>query len=134
MSSDLPETLTYGEWTRALKEGRLLGQACGECAHVLGTPKGACPHCGSRDVETVELPTTGEVYTETTVMVPPIGVEERGYQVAVVQVGEARLMGRIDGGEEDEDTHVDIGDSVDLTGYVTGEGGDPAPLFRPADD
>jgi len=74
------------------------------------------------------------VYTETTVMVPPIGVDERAYQVAVVQVGEARLMGRIDTGEEDEDTHVDIGDSVELTGYVTGEGDDPAPLFRPADD
>ena len=131
MSSDLPESLTYGEWSRALKEGRLLGQACGECAHVLGTPKGACPHCGSRDVETVELPATGEVYTETTVMVPPVGVEERGYQVAVVQVGEARVMGRIDAGEED--SRVDIGDEVHLTGYVTGEGDDPAPLFRAVD-
>lgn len=131
MSSDLPESLTYGEWSRGLKEGRLLGQACGECAHVLGTPKGACPHCGSRDVETVELPTTGEVYTETTVMVPPVGVEERGYQVAVVQVGEARVMGRIDAGEED--SRVDIGEAVKLTGYVTGEGGDAAPLFRATD-
>ena len=131
MSSDLPERLTYAEWTRGLKEGRLLGQACGECANVLGTPKGACPHCGSRSLETVELPSGGEVYTETTVMVPPVGVDERGYQVAIVQVGEGRVMGRIDAGEDD--ARVDIGDGVELTGYVTGEGGDPAPLFRPAD-
>jgi hypothetical protein len=131
MSSDLPARLTYAAWTRGLKEGRLLGQACGECGNVLGTPKGACPHCGSRGLETVELPTSGEVYTETTVMVPPVGVEERGYQVAVVQVGEARVMARIDAG--DDDARVAIGDTVDLTGYVTGEGSDPAPLFRPAD-
>jgi hypothetical protein len=131
MSSDLPERLTYGEWTRALKEGRLLGQACGACAEVVGTPKGACPHCGTRELETVELPTSGEVYTETTVMVPPAGVEERGYQVAVVQVGEARVMGRVDG--NGGEVHVDIGDSVELTGYIKGEGDDPAPLFRPAD-
>ena len=131
MSTGLPETLTYAEWTRGLEEGRLLGQACGECARVVATPKGACPHCGARALETVELPTGGEVYTATTVMIPPEGIEERGYQVAVVQVGEGRVMGRIDAGEED--ARVAIGDSVELTGYVTGEGGDPAPLFRPAD-
>jgi uncharacterized OB-fold protein len=51
--------------------------------------------------------------------------------VAIVQVGEGRVMGRIDAGEDD--ARVDIGDGVELTGYVTGEGGDPAPLFRPAD-
>jgi uncharacterized OB-fold protein len=71
------------------------------------------------------------VYTETTVTVPPAGVEEGQYQVAIVQLGEARVMGRIDAGRDD--TQVDIGDAVELTGYITGEGGDPAPLFRPTD-
>ena len=72
--SDLPE-LTHRTWSEALRSGRLLGQACPDCGHVAGSPKAACAQCGSRSVETVELPTTGEVYTETTVMVPPEGVE-----------------------------------------------------------
>jgi uncharacterized OB-fold protein len=127
----MPEQLTYAAWRAALNEGRLLGQACDSCTNIQGTPKGACPHCGSRNIETVELPTHGEVYTETTVTVPPAGVEERGYQVAIVQLGEARVMGRIDAGRDD--TQVAIGESVELTGYITGEDGDPAPLFRPAD-
>jgi uncharacterized OB-fold protein len=122
--SDLPE-LIHRTWSEALRSGRLLGQACPDCGHVAGAPKAACAQCGSRSVETVELPTTGEVYTETTVMVPPEGVEERGYQVAIVQVGEARVMGRIEG------EAVGIGDELRLAGYVTGEGGDPGPLFEP---
>jgi hypothetical protein len=121
---DLPE-LTFRTWSDALRSGRLLGQACPDCGHVAGAPKAACARCGSRDTETVELPTTGEVYTETTVMVPPEGVEERGYQVAIVRVGEARVMGRIEGEE------VTIGDELHLAGYVRGEDGDPGPLFEP---
>jgi hypothetical protein len=123
--SDLPERLTHRTWSGALRSGRLLGQACGDCGHVAGAPKAACAHCGSRTLETVELPTTGEVYTETTVMVPPEGVEERGYQVAIVQVGEARVMGRVNG------DGVAIGDELRLAGYVTGQGGAPGPLFEP---
>jgi len=122
--SDLPE-LTHRTWSEALRSGRLLGQACPDCGHVAGAPKAACAQCGSRAVETVELPTTGEVYTETTVMVPPEGVEEGGYQVAIVEVGKARVMGRIEG------EAVGIGDELRLAGYVTGERGDPGPLFEP---
>jgi hypothetical protein len=121
----LPETLTYEGWCDGLKNGRLFGQACRECGHVGGTPKAACPHCGSRGLETVSLPTTGEVYTETTVNVPPAGVEERGYQVVIVAVGDARVMARLEG------EHVDIGEEVRLAGYVSDEGGAPAPLFEP---
>lgn len=126
---ELPERLTHRTWSEALRSGRLLGQACEDCGHVAGAPKAACAQCGSRSIETVELPTTGEVYTETTVMVPPKGVEERGYQVAVVQVGDARVMGRVN--REDDDEHVAIGDELRLAGYVTGEQGDPGPLFEP---
>ena len=123
-AADLPG-LTHRTWSEALRSGRLLGQSCPDCGHVAGAPKAACARCGSRSIETVELPTTGEVYTETTVTVPPEGVEERGYQVAIVQVGEARVMGRIEG------ETVTIGDELRLTGYVTGEQGDPGPLFEP---
>jgi len=116
--------LTHEEWAAALREGRLLGQECADCGHVAGAPKAACAHCGSREVETVELPAEGVVYSETTVAVPPDWFEERGYQVALVEVGEARLMARIDAEEEE----VAIGDEVTFEGAFE-EADQPAPLF-----
>ena len=118
------DRLTHGEWTRAVREGELLGQACDGCGAVQGTPKAACPHCGSLALETVELPTEGTVYTETTINVPPEGVDERGYQVAVVEVGDARVMGRL------VDEGVDIGDRVVLSGYDEDDQGNATPRFE----
>lgn len=120
---NLPGTLTYETWAEAVREGRLLGQECGQCDHVAGAPKGACAQCGSRDLSTVELPTTGKVYTETTINVPPIQFEERGYQVGLVELGEARVMVRFR-------SEVAIGDEVELAGYVDTDGGHPAPTFE----
>jgi len=119
----LPETLTHATWAAALRDGRLLGQSCRECGHVAGAPKAACAHCGSRDLATVRLPTTGEVYTETTVNVPPEGFEEESYQVGMVTVGDARVMARFE-------SAVAIGDGVALSGYVTGEDDAPVPAFE----
>lgn len=121
---DRPEVLRYEDWATAVTEGRLLGQECADCGHVAGAPKGACARCGSRDLETVELPTSGEVYTETTINVPPSQFEERGYQVALVQLGDARVTGHIDG------AHAEIGERVELAGYIDADEGRPAPLFE----
>jgi uncharacterized OB-fold protein len=128
-AEELPGTLTYADWATAVTEGRLLGQACGDCGHVAGTPKGACAHCGARELETVELPTEGEVYTETTINVPPEGFTERGYQVAVVQVGDARVMARLE-----PDADAEIGEAVALSGHVDTDEGHPAPVFEPVED
>lgn len=118
------ERLTHGEWNRAVRDGELLGQRCEECGRTQGTPKAACPYCGSRELEIVELPTEGVVYTETTVNVPPEGIDERGYQVAVVEVGDARVMGRL------VDQAVEIGDQVVFTGYDEDDQGNATPRFE----
>lgn len=123
---ELPDELTYDDWAGAVERGRLLGQECPDCGHVAGAPTGACPHCGSRDLATVELPREGKVYSETTIMVPPEGFRERGYQVAIVQVGEGRVMARIDG-------EAAIGEVVALSDYVDADDGHPAPVFEPQD-
>jgi uncharacterized OB-fold protein len=78
--------------------------------------------CGSFDLAVTEFDTTGEVYTETTVRVAP-NPYEGPYQVALVDLGDAMLMARLD---DNGDAH--IGDTVELCGVV-GEG-DPGPLFR----
>jgi uncharacterized OB-fold protein len=120
----MSDRLTHGEWSAAVRGGELLGQSCPDCGATQGTPKAACPHCGSTDLETVELPTEGVVYTETTINVPPEGIDERGYQVAVVQVGDARVMGRLD------HEHVDIGDMVLLSGFDEDAEGYVTPRFE----
>lgn len=119
--------LKHAGWKRALEEGLLLGQVCTECGHGTAAPKAACPHCGSEALEIRQLPTRGEVYTETTVAVPPDAFEGP-YQVAIVSLesedGEAaRVMGMIDG-------EAAIGDAVELAGLVDADA-EPGPRFEP---
>jgi len=119
-------SLIHRDWERALRDGILLGQECADCGHVLGTPKSVCPDCSGWSLRTVRLPTTGEVFSETTIEVTPAGLDDR-YQVAVVDLGPTRFLARV----EDE---VAIGDAVAFDGTV--EYDDMAgPLFRrpPAD-
>lgn len=120
----MSDRLTHGEWTDAVRDGELLGQSCDNCGETQGTPKAVCPHCGSSDLETVDLPSRGEVYSETTINVPPSTVDERGYQVAVVQLGDARVMGRL------VDQDVDIGDVVAVAGFDEDHQGYVTPRFE----
>lgn len=118
----LKNNLTYDSWTQALRDDILLGQRCGDCGHETGAPKAACARCGSRDPETVELPSTGTVYTETQLsVVPEPFAGKGGYQVAVVELGNARVMARIDGA-------VEIGTEVTFQGTIEANG-NLAPVF-----
>ena len=116
------ERLEYSDWADALSEGELLGQECTDCGHVTAAPKAACARCGSLAIDTVSLPTEGEVYSETTITVPPEGFEGE-YQLAVVDLGDARVLVRI------EDI-VDIGDRVAFADVIETDG-HPAPTFEP---
>jgi uncharacterized OB-fold protein len=114
--------LTHVEWKRALRDGVLLGQTCKDCGHQTAAPKAACAYCGSRSLRRTELPTKGVVHTETTVAVAPRQFGEQApYQVAIIEVGDARVMAQTD-------RTVEIGDDVELEGIVS-EGDDVAPLF-----
>lgn len=118
--SEREPPITYADWRRALGDGTLLGLEC-RCGAVTATPKRACPACGSRELAPRELPTTGTVDSETTIAVPPAGHDPG--TVAVVDLGPARLLGRIDG-------TVEIGDRVVFAGARTVDG-EPAPVFEP---
>lgn len=102
--------LTAAAWGHALREGLLLGQRCEACDHLTAAPKAACARCGDRTLTVEALPTTGVVYTQTTIAVAPAGFEAP-YRVGIVQLGDARVLGRI----PDE---AEIGDSVSLNGMV----------------
>lgn len=116
--------LTHAEWEEALVDGTLLGLECAECGYVTATPKAACVRCGSRDVAQTRLPITGTVYSKSTIEIAP---EAQGsdYQIAFVDVGEARMLGRIATGER-----VEIGDDVELRDSYEYDG-DVVAVFGP---
>lgn len=114
--------LDYDAWKRALHDGVLLGQVCDACGHATAAPKAACALCGSFDLTATTLPTEGEVYAETTVAVAPEPFEGP-YQVALVDLGDAMVMARIDA-----DGDAEIGAPVRLCGVVGEQ--DPGPLFE----
>lgn len=49
----------------AAAEGRLVLPRCTSCGTVIWYPRGFCPTCSSFDVEWVELPGTGSVYSSS---------------------------------------------------------------------
>ena len=113
-------SLTYNDWAEAVRDGELVGLECDDCGNITGAPKAACTDCGSRSLSRVSLPVEGTVYSETTVAVAPEGLEG-GYKVGVVEVGETRVLGRLD----DE---AEIGDEVEFLD-VFEKDGEPAPVF-----
>jgi len=116
------DRLDYVAWADRLRDGELLGQECAECGHTTAAPKATCVRCGSRTLAAVTLPTDGIVHSETTIGVPPEGFDGE-YQVAVVRLGDAKVLGRIDGA-------VDIGDRVSFADVLVADD-HPAPVFEP---
>ena len=121
---DSTTRLTHTVWEEALADGRLLGLECEQCDYVTGTPKAACVRCGSRDVTRVDLPTTGVVYTKSTIEIAP-DAQGSGYQIAFVDIGEARILARIA-----DDERVEIDDTVELRGSYEYDG-DIVAVFGP---
>ena len=93
--------LTFKEYNKALKKGRLLGLKCGSCGKYTCPPKIACQECGSTDLEVVELKGEGEVVTFTVSYVPAQGREaEIPYTTVMVQLEEGPwLMGNFTGSD-----------------------------------
>lgn len=113
--------LTHERWASALRDGALLGQVCDDCGHVSGVPKSVCNQCTSRNLSATTLPETGEVYSETTIGVTPAGLADQ-YQVGIVDLGETRVLARI----EDD---AAIGDEVTFAGSVEYDDM-PGPVFE----
>jgi len=66
VSLPTPEPVVHDDarpYWDAAAEGRLVLPRCTACATVIWFPRGFCPACGSLDVDWIELPGTGEVYS-----------------------------------------------------------------------
>lgn len=67
--------LKEGMWTVRDDKVYLLGSVCDTCGEVYFPPKevNVCSHCQGEQLHTVELSTTGEVYSFSQVHQPPAG-------------------------------------------------------------
>lgn len=80
-----------------------------ENGHGWLPPRRICETCGSREFDERALPAEGEVIAKTTIHVaPPRYEEDTPYVVAVVDLGEIRVSGRVVGSE----TAVATGETV----------------------
>jgi uncharacterized OB-fold protein len=121
-AAELPDELTFKAWQAALIDGRILGHECSDCQRVTSFPRWACDNCGERDLTVTTLPSSGMVYSETQVNVAPEGFEG-DYRLGLIDLGEAYILGRIEG-------EAGIGDPVTFSGVFRGAD-DPAPMFEP---
>lgn len=98
----------YDDVLDAIEDGRGYFLVC-ENGHGWLPPRRICETCGSREFNKRDLPAEGEVLAKTTIHVAPPRYEgDTPYVVAVVDLGEIRVSGRV----VDSEAAVATGDTV----------------------
>lgn len=116
------DDLDYATWAAAIRDGQILGLECSDCSYTTATSKAGCVRCGNVELDVLELPRIGTVYSESAISVPPKGFDEEYHVVLVdLQDVDARLLGRCN-------RPVEIGDTVEFIDHHVIEGM-PAPVF-----
>ena len=76
-----------------LKQGKLMGLKCKKCKGVTFPPKASCIHCGSRDLEWVEISGEGRVLLMSTSALPAKRFAEYApYVYGLVELKEGSYM------------------------------------------
>jgi uncharacterized OB-fold protein len=113
--------LQSSEYTRIhpffenLKKGKLTTTQCTKCSAVHWQPRVVCPKCNADEMEWIDLPSEGELFTFTALMAgAPIGFEKDvPFVTGLVQLKGTDLLvtSRIDDARYDD---LRIGDKVRL--------------------
>jgi hypothetical protein len=109
----------------AAAEGRFLLPRCRACERPFWYPRNICPNCMSHEVELVESPGEGVVYTFSILRRSPTGPYALGY--VTLDEGPAVLTNFVDVTPEE----LKIGMRVKVKFQPTEGGGPPAPVFGP---
>ncbi|HEC56661.1 MAG TPA: Zn-ribbon domain-containing OB-fold protein [Candidatus Syntrophoarchaeum butanivorans] len=120
MESAYKYPLTYGEWSEALKEGKIKGIKCKECGAITAPPFSVCQRCRTpfRDFEIVDLSGQGEIMSYTIIFTSPEGFEAP-YVVALVKTDEgAWIPARLDVDVERAQKEFLVGKRVSFSGPV----------------
>jgi len=120
---DPPVNFETEPFWRFAEEGRLMLKRCGSCRKTHYYPRGHCPFCLSDDTEWHEAQGTGEVYSFSVMRRTDIP-----YAIAFVTLSEGiTMMSHI---VDCPFEAIAIGMPVRLV-FVTSEGGQAVPVFRP---
>ena len=126
MSDDVTDA-GFDEWIDALEADEAYYLACPD-GHGSLPPRRICPTCGSTDLTTTELPTTGTVETVTITHVPtPAFADDAPYATAIADFGPVRLTGAVIDVDPDD---VGVGTTVEVTVSTTETGGESVVCFR----
>jgi uncharacterized OB-fold protein len=108
--------LTFKEYNKSLKRGKLTGLRCNDCGKYTCPPKMACQECGSTNLEAVQLKGTGKVVTFTVSYVPAEGRDaEVPYTIVMVELDEGPwLIGNLTDMDPNKVTTDLIGKQVQL--------------------
>ncbi len=125
----IPISKTHRFW-QGLAEGRIRATRCGTCGSIYFPPQDDCPRCMASGLEWVDLPKRGTIEAFTKVYARPQGYEHFDpYIVAIVGVGDARIIGWLMGVEDERNVRVGMDVEVDVVEVGPGK---LVPVFRPA--
>lgn len=83
-------------WRMKLSLYRLQGAKCKACGRVHFPPRQACPYCGSRDLEPIDLPKRGKLISYTTVYAVPEGAKEYSpIYVGLIDLGVTKVVAEL---------------------------------------
>lgn len=113
-------------WRDALAEGRFLLQRAASSGTVYFPPRLAEPGTGEADLEWIEAPELGTVYSVTVIYPKPPAAP---YNVAIIDMdGGGRLMSRVDGIDPES---VTIG--LRVTPHIIEQDSAPLLVFHPVE-
>jgi len=98
-------------WRSRVHRYRLIAGRCRSCGKVYYPPTDACPYCGSRDVDNMELPRVGRIISYSVIYATPFEDRNRSPVIlGLIDLGVARLVTEIVDVKPEE---LKIGDRVE---------------------
>jgi len=90
---------------------KLMASKCNNCGFTAYPPKSACPRCGSKNLQMIELPRRGKVISYTILNVPIKGFEAP-LIIALIKLNDAIVMSEIINADPN---NIKIGMEVEAT-------------------
>lgn len=106
-------TVSFASVTRVndfigyLHDGKLEGTRCAKCAKTFFPPRAQCCECFSEEMQWFEVSGEGALVSYSTLQYAPTGfTDEVPYTIALVDYGDYKVFGRIDGSVPIDDLAV----------------------------
>lgn len=83
-------------WRSRIHRYRLIAARCTSCGRAHYPPSNACPYCGSRSLDNVELPRVGRLLSYSVVYTTPFEDKSRApIVIGLIDLGVAKLIAEV---------------------------------------